>query len=125
LKIILKYVNSIDTDSICEIAFNGASAIELIKEDLKQNQDMGTNKSSFDLIFMDCNMPMMDGYEATGFIRQYLHGEGAPQPIISALTGHTEQSNIDMAIHSGMNQVLKKPIDHRVVSSLLKHLKFT
>ena len=78
LKIILKYINDIDTDRVCETAFNGTAAIALIKEDLQKNQAMGTNKSSFDLIFMDCSMPMMDGYEATGFIRQYLHDEGAP-----------------------------------------------
>ena len=103
MKIILRYIVSIDTESICEIAFNGAAAIEMIKLDLKKNQAMGTNKSSFDLIFMDCSMPMMDGYEATGFIREYLHDEGAPQPIISALTGHTEQMNIDKAIDCGRN----------------------
>ena len=61
-----------------------------MKQDLVSNKQRGLNKSSFDLIIMDCSMPMMNGYEATGIIRQFLHDEGAPQPIISALTGHTE-----------------------------------
>ena len=45
----------------------------------------------YELIFMDCNMPFMDGYEATQKIRQLYFDNGLTQPIISALTGHTEQ----------------------------------
>ena len=67
-------------------------------------------------------MPIMSGYEATGIIRQYLHDEAVPQPIISALTGHTEQHYIDIAIKSGMNQVLKKPINVDIVGLLIRKL---
>jgi len=48
-------------------------------------------------------MPFMDGYESTTKIRQYLHERDIPQPIISAVTGHTEDMYIDRAIQSGMN----------------------
>jgi CheY-like chemotaxis protein len=46
---------------------------------------------------MDCNMPILDGYEATGLIRTYLHSEGLPQPIIIAVTGHCEDSYVKKA----------------------------
>jgi CheY-like chemotaxis protein len=65
---------------------------------------------NFDMIFMDCNMPFMDGYEATEKIREYLFSKKLKQPIISALTGHTEQVYIDKSIMCGMNQVLSKPV---------------
>ena len=52
---------------------------------------------------MDCQMPFMDGYEATDKIREFIHNQGAPQPIISAVTGHTEQAYIERAINAGMN----------------------
>ena len=52
---------------------------------------------------MDCQMPFMDGYEATDKIREFIHSQGAPQPIISAVTGHTEQAYIERAINAGMN----------------------
>ena len=48
-------------------------------------------------------MPIMDGYEATNKIRMYLYKMNIEQPIISAVTGHTEQSYIDRAIQAGMN----------------------
>ena len=43
---------------------------------------------------MDCNMPFMDGYESTGKIREYLFNKGIMQPIIIAVTGHTENQYI-------------------------------
>ena len=55
-------------------------------------------------------MPFMDGYEATQQIREYLYAKRIRQPIISALTGHTEQAYIDKSIKCGMNQVLSKPV---------------
>ena len=71
---------------------------------------------------MDCNMPIMDGYEATKKIRKYLHKKGLKQPVIAAITGHTEQSYIRRAIKSGMNQVICKPANakdlHKLISKL-------
>lgn len=55
-------------------------------------------------------MPFMDGYEATYRIREFLYVKGLKQPIISAITGHTEQAYIDKSIMCGMNQVLSKPV---------------
>lgn len=51
-------------------------------------------------------MPLMDGCETTQKIREYIMNQGFIQPIISAVTGHTEQAYVDKAIKSGMNQVL-------------------
>ena len=67
---------------------------------------MVTNKGqdcSYNLILMDCQMPHMDGFEASLHIRQFLFDHGITQPIISAVTGHTAQEFINKAIQSGMN----------------------
>ena len=60
-------------------------------------------------------MPFVDGYEATINIRNYLYQLELDQPIITAVTGHTEQAYIDKAISSGMNQVLSKPVSPKAI----------
>ena len=69
---------------------------------------------------MDCQMPFMDGYEATNKIREFIDLQGVNQPIISAVTGHTEQAYIKRAMNAGMNQVMSKPVDVEVLKVLLK-----
>ncbi len=77
---------------------------------------------SFNLILMDCNMPFMDGYEATSEIRNFYYRHSRldvrSQPIIAAVTGHAEPSHIEKCFKHGMNQVLSKPLNQEA-------LKFT
>ena len=48
-------------------------------------------------------MPIMDGYQATFEIRKYLRDHSINQPIITAVTGHTEDSYVQKGFKSGMN----------------------
>ena len=69
-------------------------------------------------------MPFLDGYDATIKIREYLYQMRIDQPIISAVTGHTEQTYINKCFTSGMNMVLSKPINHKILESILQKLEF-
>ncbi|MCB9030133.1 MAG: response regulator, partial [Deltaproteobacteria bacterium] len=74
--------------------------------------------SSFDLVLMDCQMPEMDGYEATKCIRQ---GEGSSDvhlPII-ALTAHALESDRDRCLAVGMDDYLCKPVDKKALYKAL------
>jgi len=63
----------------------------------------------YDLIFMDCNMPVMDGFEATRCIRDQEEGDGTRTPII-ALTADALVGDRERCIDSGMDDYMTKPV---------------
>jgi signal transduction histidine kinase/HPt (histidine-containing phosphotransfer) domain-containing protein len=79
------------------IAMNGVEAIEIVK-----------NEEHIDLILMDINMPVMDGYEATHHIREILGFTSIP---IIGLSANAMQKDIDKALSIGMNDYISKPIN--------------
>lgn len=85
---------------MCDQAKSGEDALELIEEDLKRNN---YKKTSYNVIFMDCNMPEMDGYDTTHKIRTLMYNHNIPQPLITAITGHSEQKYVNRGINHGMN----------------------
>ena len=79
---------------------DGLQAYQKIVKDVETNFNKYT---SYALILMDCNMPIMDGYESCDKIRTFLQSLGIPQPVILAVTGHTEHTYVSRAIDCGMN----------------------
>ena len=73
----------------------------------------------YNLIFMDVQMPNMNGYDATRAIRSMDRADAALVPII-AMTANAYKEDIDHAIESGMNGHLPKPINIEDVMSVLK-----
>ena len=69
-------------------------------------------------------MPQMDGYEASLQIRKTLTEQKIAQPIITAVTGHTEASFVKRCYDSGMNQVFSKPVSSDLIIDLLKKLNY-
>jgi len=79
------------------------------------------HSEKIDLILMDANMPIMDGYEATIAIRKENRYDSIP---IIALTASQAQSDIDRALEVGMAEYLSKPIYmHQLYSTLIKYIK--
>lgn len=75
----------------------------------------------YDMIFMDCEMPEMDGYEASLLIRQIEKDRHCEQPItIVALTAHAFEHFKEKALNSGMNDHLAKPINSKKLRSYFK-----
>ena len=117
LMIILEYAVKVNNcQFICDKANNGKRALDMIIQDAIANEFEFT---SYILVLMDCNMPFMDGYESTDKIRQFLYDNNIQQPIITAVTGHSEETYVCKALQSGMNQVLSKPIQIDVLKYLI------
>lgn len=93
-----------------EIAKNGKEAVE--KAMMKPDH-------YYDLIFMDIQMPVMNGYEATRAIRS-LDKEYAKNIPIIAMTANVFQDDIMKAIESGMNEHVTKPVDMKLVCHVLQ-----
>ena len=97
-----------ETNIHVDIASNGQEAVELFHQ----------NKDKYDLIFMDIQMPLMDGYEATKIIRE----ENKEIPIV-ALTANAMQSDMEKTKAVGMQEHLNKPIEvEKLYATLLQYL---
>ncbi|KAE8693480.1 Histidine kinase 1 [Hibiscus syriacus] len=75
----------------------------------------------YDLILMDCQMPMMDGYEATKAIRKSEEKTGWHIPIV-ALTAHAMSSDKEKCLEVGMDAYLTKPVDYKLMVSTILSL---
>ncbi len=71
---------------------------------------------SFDLIFMDCQMPVMDGYKAT----QELRDRGY-NGVIVAMTANAMKGDREKCIDAGMNDYIAKPLQIRAINEVLSH----
>lgn len=113
---------------------NREIAVELLKEEgfiLDTAEDgtiavekMRTAKpGQYDLILMDIQMPIMDGYEATRQIRKLKNPETANIPIV-AMTANAFEEDRQKALEAGMNEHVSKPIDlERLLEVVKKVLK--
>jgi CheY-like chemotaxis protein len=88
-----------------EVANNGVEALDLV------------GKNDYRVVFMDCQMPEMDGYEATERIRQ-IDGDRSATPII-AMTANALSGDRRACFASGMNDFLSKPITKAKLGEML------
>lgn len=92
---------------LVDIAENGQEAIDALK------------KKSYHLIFMDCQMPKMDGYEATRRIRKATDLTSSPNIPIIALTAYVMKEDKERCLNVGMNDYISKPIAPEKVSQAI------
>ena len=78
-------------------------------------------ESSFDLVFMDCQMPIMDGLAATRAIREQENRRGTPRLPIIALTAHTLAISRDECLAAGMDFYVRKPFSAQDLSDAMAH----
>ncbi|KAJ4776107.1 histidine kinase 1 [Rhynchospora pubera] len=105
-----------------EVAVNGLEALNLVKKKIEAGFTRGKHDHhsfAYSAIFMDCQMPVMDGYEAARQIRKEESRYGIHIPII-ALSAEKSDEGIRKAFAAGMDQFLEKPLDKDKVLDLFK-----
>nr|HOP40754.1 ATP-binding protein [Geobacteraceae bacterium] len=97
-------------DCLVDVVEEGAAAVE------------STTNTAYDIIFMDCQMPIVDGYEATKMIRKW---EAAAKPgkhhiPIVALTAHALEGDRELCLEAGMDDYLSKPFNSAQILEMLR-----
>ncbi len=107
VEIAIEILKMFELDAVC--ACNGKEAVESYQ---------GREPGYFDIIFMDIQMPVMDGYTAAKAIRSSGREDSASIPIV-AMTANAFSEDVQKAIHTGMNAHVAKPIDIKHLAKVL------
>ncbi|HED13447.1 MAG TPA: response regulator [Gammaproteobacteria bacterium] len=116
--------NEINQQVASELLVDAGLEVEIVNNGLQALQRIRTENDPewFDIVFMDIQMPVMDGYAAT----QKIRAAGAPLshvPII-AMTAHAMESERQKCLQHGMNDHVTKPIDpQRLINVLVQWIK--
>jgi signal transduction histidine kinase/DNA-binding NarL/FixJ family response regulator len=94
-------------DCTVDVAQNGEEALARLAE----------NRGAYELVFMDCQMPVLDGYEATRRIRAAEEGD---HQVIVALTANAMKQDRERCLEVGMDDYLSKPIDRSELKRLVE-----
>ncbi|TNV72126.1 hypothetical protein FGO68_gene15474 [Halteria grandinella] len=122
LQTVLEY----DFNLQSEKALNGLEALAKVQERAKDVAEYPCicgkedPDSNFSVIFMDCNMPIMDGFMGTARIKEYLGDEKMKKMVIVALTAYTGEQFKEKCLMSGMNGYLTKPISAGQLRAFLR-----
>jgi CheY-like chemotaxis protein len=96
----------------CEVTSvdNGKAAVEILE------------RQQFDVVFMDCNMPVMDGFTATRHIRQRELGQQRRRTVIVAMTANAAESDRERCLDAGMDDFVSKPVVIEALKEVLDRI---
>ncbi len=104
-KVVVAYLNRVKITP--DIVENGEQALEKLEQ------------THYDLVFMDCQMPVMDGYEAVQKFRHYEVAHNQPRTPIIALTAYASVDEQKKCFTAGMDDFVSKPIEPDKLFALL------
>ena len=99
----------------CTICENGEKVVKTFEQSVP---------GTYDMILMDVQMPVMNGYDAARAIRRSLHKQAGTIPII-AMTANAFSEDIRHSLTAGMNAHIAKPVDMKLLITMINELKET
>ncbi len=118
--ILLAEDNKINQEVLCELLTQLGCEVSVVENGREALQAM--TETQYDLIFMDCHMPEMDGLHATRYIRQAESLEENTKHIpIIALTANATVLDRKACVDSGMDDFLSKPVNSETLHDILVH----
>ena len=97
----------------CTICENGKRILEAFEQSVP---------GEYDMILMDVQMPVMNGYEATEAIRRSSHEQAKTIPII-AMTANAFSEDMQHSLAAGMNAHISKPVDMKLLKKTIRNIK--
>ncbi|KZL51093.1 ATPase [Nodularia spumigena CENA596] len=102
-KVALKQLQNLGYEA--DVAANGQEVLQLL------------DRIPYDLILMDCQMPVLDGLETTREIRRRIHR----QPVVIAMTANAMKEDQQICLDAGMNDYLSKPVNKEKLAKAIEH----
>jgi CheY-like chemotaxis protein/anti-sigma regulatory factor (Ser/Thr protein kinase) len=101
----------------CNTAYHGKEAVQKYNE--RRLDPCGKSCMNYQLILMDCNMPVMNGFEATKEIRRLAKEDGKSPPTIIGCTAYVTESASSESSTCGMDLLINKPLSRSTIRELI------
>ena len=103
----------VEDNKVNQKVITGILAKFQLVPDIADNGQLALDKlaqSTYDLILMDCQMPVLDGYQAARELRRREMEQGSPRQAVVALTAHAAMGEREKCLAAGMDDYLTKPV---------------
>ena len=116
MQTMIKLKFKIQTVAVC----GGQEAIDEIQKKINSGLQTKGNINAFKIVFMDCSMPVMDGFEASQKILELCQKNEVEKPYIVALTGYDDAMVATKCIEFGMSEFIQKPVSTDGIKKLFE-----
>lgn len=119
IRVLMAEDNRINAEFAKEMLEKLKCDVTVVRNGREAHETLQKNRE-FDLIFMDCQMPIMDGFEATKYVREYETKNNHDHIPIVALTANAMKGDRAKCIKAGMDDYLRKPVRQKDFAGMIR-----